>query len=214
MATFFKGYVITMWNVDNGIHGPELNWKQPWLLHNSGVIDWDGHSRDQLPNTVVEDGVSYEVAGIWYPALGYFLRNGHVCWKGESFKPEDAEYKLLELVRKHENYEPLNEQRLYVSVYRNGDGYDCTNGGVSSNTNDIWVYKNELAAIYASYFEPTLLYSEENLGFAIRRCCYPVVNGKVIRGMFGGNFIATSDSRFEEYGGEFPAIKVHDRIEY
>ena len=105
---------------------------------------------------------------------------------------------------------------LLVDVYRSA-GSDCTNGGISSRYDSLCVMNVD------GPFEP----SE-------RACAVMLVNGsygskhirpaKLVAGewvadrdkwyMAGGNFAATSDSRFSEFSdavGFYGAVAIHDR---
>lgn len=102
---------------------------------------------------------------------------------------------------------------ISISVYRNAEGYDCTNGGISSIYKDIlipheegWISVDEnnppenlCKVVYRELWGKTYLHIEpwkgpEHLGW-----------------MFGGNYAATSDSRFHEIS-EYP-LPIHDRQE-
>lgn len=104
---------------------------------------------------------------------------------------------------------------LRISVYRDGLG-DCTNGGLSGQYKDICVVNAD------GPFEPDdqtpAFKLEENYGGSIK--LVPVDQPEGVCGpMFGGNYGATSDSRFgekiEEITGSrfYGAVAIHDRFE-
>jgi len=104
---------------------------------------------------------------------------------------------------------------LSVSIYRDGSGYDCTNGGASSKF-DKGIVTGYKIGEDSQIFPP----SDDCPEYVILR---DFVNGgqERIRAvpvelvesgkwtMFGGNFLYTCDSRFPS---DQP-IKIHDRVE-
>lgn len=113
---------------------------------------------------------------------------------------------------------------MTVYVYRDNLG-DCTNNGVSSKVDQLTVMNVE------GPFEPTedrpAVILIQGPGGQPNPCIVPAVQDeetgawKEAEGwhMFGGNFAASSDSRWMEAGRVFtrgvsmPAIKIHDRVE-
>lgn len=112
---------------------------------------------------------------------------------------------------------------LLVSII----GTDCTNGGASSGT-DKAVLSVDDCDIFESGPDTPGFVALEYEDWETCRAGYPVVrkcDGKIVRvkvvpvfeiddapaegGMFGGNFLTTSDSRFPYYG----PIPVFDRFE-
>lgn len=110
---------------------------------------------------------------------------------------------------------------LIVSVYRNQD-VDCTNGGISSNAKGLCIINIK------GPFEPNESYP------AAMIVKHPTVKGIVrivpayydgynwyedLGTMAGGNYAATSDSRFtravEAITGHpfYGAVSIHDRVE-
>lgn len=114
---------------------------------------------------------------------------------------------------------------LLVSVYRDSLG-DCTNGGISANV-DKFCLVNVDGPFEPSKECPAVLLVKNNVGTTKSVKAVPAVQDEsgewVVRGgsMFGGNFAATSDSRFGQaiaklIGDEFrfwPAVAIHDRFE-
>lgn len=113
---------------------------------------------------------------------------------------------------------------VYVVCERNRE-CDCTNGGVTSRHNHLTLFydcekedavkfceDNEIDPDTALWFNPRMLWGE------FHPIAEPLIKPKgKIGGMFGGNFIYTSDSRFPSlYGAmncaHYP-IPVHDRFE-
>jgi hypothetical protein len=106
---------------------------------------------------------------------------------------------------------------IHVNIYKEGD-YDCTMGGESSYAKGLTVINAE------GPFEPSEDYPAAELVMA-----EPIGGRKILRlipvskkekwTMFGGNYGASSDSRFSELcerllGGSFyGAVAIHDRVE-
>ena len=99
---------------------------------------------------------------------------------------------------------------LMVFVLRPADGFDSTNKGISSKHEKLILVDDQL---------PEIFQADKDMP-AIRLVCR-FINGKVYlhvipyhenkRTMFGGNFIHSSDSRFQAISN-YP-IPIHDRIE-
>ena len=107
---------------------------------------------------------------------------------------------------------------LPINVYRQADCGDCTNGGVTSKYERLLLLCNE------GFVDVDLDNPPEELVRVVSRDLF----GKVVyhiepfasvkKGnigwMMGGNYAATSDSRFADMvGGIYGAIPVHDRQE-
>lgn len=107
---------------------------------------------------------------------------------------------------------------LPVSVYRDarrGD-YDCTNNGVSSRFRELLVICPD------GFIDVDENNPPENLCKVVKRHLFgrdvyhvePVARPKGAGWMMGGNYAATSDSRFHALCGDlYAAIPVHDRQE-
>lgn len=113
---------------------------------------------------------------------------------------------------------------LIVSVYRDsGSRMDCTNGGVSGRVTSLTVVNVE------GPFEPTddrpavMIIDGPRAGSAPNPILVNAVkvagvwmpdrpNG-MIGPMFGGNYGATSDSRFSRAAGGRRPLPIHDRFE-
>lgn len=105
---------------------------------------------------------------------------------------------------------------LPVSVYRDATPGDCTNGGVSSRFRDLLVICPD------GFIDVDENNPPENLCKVVHRFLFgrdvyhiePVARPKGAGWMMGGNYAATSDSRFSELCGDlYAAIPVHDRQE-
>lgn len=105
---------------------------------------------------------------------------------------------------------------LALEVYRTRRLSDCTNGGVTSTHDTILVEHPD------GYIEVDEKNPPENLMCVVKRFfagreiyhLEPVVEPEGAGWMFGGNYAATSDSRFDELiGGMYGAVAVHDRQE-
>lgn len=109
---------------------------------------------------------------------------------------------------------------LIVNVYRSGN-YDCTNGGISATVDRVCVV-NIKGPFEPNENMPAAILTTNQVGnpvlkpaFYVSPRVYEVQNGWF---MMGGNYAATSDSRFGEalraMGVDFyGAIPIHDRQE-
>jgi hypothetical protein len=101
-----------------------------------------------------------------------------------------------------------------VSVYRNAEYGDCTNGGVTKTANQVLLVGEGVPQMYEpeSFPEmPVLKLVKRNLfgrEYLHAEPIEPVRNG-CVGYMAGGNFIYSCDSRFPS---DYP-IPVHDRQE-
>lgn len=121
-----------------------------------------------------------------------------------------------QVINEHDGKKRLPKKGLLVWIYRNAEGGDCTNGGMSSNYCRAILIGEGIPEI----FEPTeetpalvlvrrALFSSRLNARHIYFHCEPLETyGKALH-MFGGNYIADSDSRFP---CDYP-IPIHDRIE-
>ena len=105
---------------------------------------------------------------------------------------------------------------LPVSVYRNADGRDCTNEGVSSR------FRALLIVCPDGFIDVDEENPPENLCKIVHRNLFgrdvyhiaPVAEPKGAGWMAGGNFAHTSDSRFSDMcGHQYGALAIHDRQE-
>lgn len=96
---------------------------------------------------------------------------------------------------------------ILVTVYRNPDA-DCTNGGVSSHYQQfVLIGEGIRGVLRPSERNPALLLQDVRGNLRAT----PVAGEGVVHigGMFGGNFIYSSDSRFPSS----QPIKIFDRFE-
>ena len=103
---------------------------------------------------------------------------------------------------------------LPVSVYRDLEIGDCTNGGVTSNPDNYFVVPCEDGHVTEEIVEKRGYIVLEPMEPAYKGC--PIrVKPRGVEGWYmnGGNFVYTSDSRFRETYGPAP-ISVHDRKEW
>ena len=104
---------------------------------------------------------------------------------------------------------------LIVSVYKDGSGYDCTNNGVTNRADYLCVVNVD------GPFEP----DPTRPAVCLEPGVFPgtaVITPVEVKGqsrMFGGNYAASSDSRWcravEQITGNpfYGAVPVHDRVE-
>ena len=116
---------------------------------------------------------------------------------------------------------------LPIYVYRQADGCDCTNGGISAE------YDRLLCLCDAGFIEVDLDHPPKELVKIVSRTLprlwdfsgdgdyestvyhiEPYAKPEHVGWMMGGNYAASSDSRFADMvGGIYGAIPVHDRQE-
>ena len=106
---------------------------------------------------------------------------------------------------------------LLVDVYKNGK-YDCTNGGVSARNIKGLCLTNVDGPFDPCEEYPAAKLVKQTFGFGSSVKVIPEeAEGK--QTMMGGNYAATSDSRFSEMieyflGHSFyGAVPIHDRVE-
>lgn len=107
---------------------------------------------------------------------------------------------------------------IYVTIYRDAGGSDCTLGGVTS------VKRGATRAILMGVPRGNVRESDIREDDVVLEVCAREINGEqhyyavpreigsALRSMFGGNFVYTSDSRFADRVGSRP-LPVHDRVE-
>lgn len=106
---------------------------------------------------------------------------------------------------------------LRINVYRPADGHDCTNDGISSRVNELTLVTTP------GPFDPTpdapAAYLVKGHTPGTARIVWRPIGGEGKHVMFGGNYGATSDSRFTRHiedltGAPFyGAVPIHDRYE-
>lgn len=103
---------------------------------------------------------------------------------------------------------------LLVSVYRSAsnNGYDCTNGGISSKHNSLILVGDGVAEVFEeSDRNPAIRLIKRKVMGREFWIAAPIEAGfsSGFPYMFGGNFLYSSDSRFPS---DAP-IKIFDRLE-
>jgi len=104
---------------------------------------------------------------------------------------------------------PITIIGIPLYVYRHGG--DCTNGGISSKTEIIYI---ETTDGFAMDVEPSLVFKVKNTykDYKALVQSYPSDATKEMIGpMAGGNYASTSDSRFSKISN-YP-LAIHDRYE-
>ena len=104
---------------------------------------------------------------------------------------------------------------LPINVYRTERLGDCTNGGISSRFNQLLLICDD------GWKEVDEKNPPENLVKLVRRDMLgeviyhiePYKEPVQCGWMFGGNYAASSDSRFAKMTGIYGAIAIHDRQE-
>lgn len=110
-------------------------------------------------------------------------------------------------------------EKINVRVFRDADGYDCSNGGITSNHRSLTLYSGDRNECYqqakeenrlheALYLNKRILWEEKHY-FA-----EPLERGKGCQ-MFGGNFVYSCDTRFANMCEDCThrPLPVHDRYE-
>lgn len=108
---------------------------------------------------------------------------------------------------------------MIVSIYRNADGSDCSNGGISGRYTRALAIGDGLPAIFeASPDMPVVVLMRGNLRGTAKVVPLSVVKSGAWS-MFGGAFIVGGDSRWNEAvnricGSEQSGVvPLHDRVE-
>jgi len=105
-----------------------------------------------------------------------------------------------------------NNLCLCVHVYRSSLG-DCTNGGVTATADTVYVAGSAKVPLEGySDHAPDLVLTRNGFGNVIAVPQLAPREG-FIGPMDGGNYVATSDSRWSRAVGMYGAVPVHDRYE-
>lgn len=106
---------------------------------------------------------------------------------------------------------------LLVNIYKTA-GQECSNGGVSAYADRAILIGEGIPQIFsAATGQPILKLVKGNLSGTVKIVPLEQPAGKC-GPMFGGAYVATSDSRFSEVvekicGTRFGAVPLHDRFE-
>lgn len=110
-------------------------------------------------------------------------------------------------------------KKILVFVYRAADGRDCTSNGLTSKISSAWLFSDAPINEIVQYcednnidFEKQLVLNKRTLWGERHFFAEPVCKNNGSQ-MFGGNYVCTSDSRFNEITGDYKPIPVHDRFE-
>lgn len=134
---------------------------------------------------------------------------------------EEREKATLELTRLKREVNAC-AYYIHVNVLRNGNGYDCTNGGETAQCDCFTLFTHRMnrnAVILA--IEEMGLNPAECLQVENRKPCGNDYYNAVLLTpgrrdkwhSFGGNFVYSSDSRYREVTSLPYPISVHDRVE-
>lgn len=111
-------------------------------------------------------------------------------------------------------------EKIDVRVFRDADGYDCSNGGITSNHRSLTLYSGDRDECYQQAKEENRLHEALWLNKRIlwnepHYYAEPMekVEGKWY--MFGGNFVYSCDTRFANMceDRQHRHLPVHDRYE-
>jgi hypothetical protein len=105
-----------------------------------------------------------------------------------------------------------------VTVYRDADGSDCSMNGITSQNTRLHACWNDddLFSLPTDFGNSDVVIKADRIcGDMITLRAFVIKDGKAktTGGMFGGNFIYCSDSRFPKIGDFSSPIPVHDRFE-
>lgn len=105
-----------------------------------------------------------------------------------------------------------------VTVYRDADGSDCSMNGITSQNTRLHACWNDddLFSLPTDFGNSDIVIKADKIcGDMITLRAFVIKDGKAktTGGMFGGNFIYCSDSRFPKIGDFSSPIPVHDRFE-
>jgi len=105
-----------------------------------------------------------------------------------------------------------------VTVYRDADGSDCSMNGITSQNTRLHACWNDddLFSLPTDFGNSDVVIKADRIcGDMITLRAFVIKDGKAKTsgGMFGGNFIYCSDSRFPKIGDFSSPIPVHDRFE-
>ncbi len=120
-------------------------------------------------------------------------------------------FETLEEVVKHSK--KICVKGLPCSVYKSKEIGDCTNNGISSKNDTLYlVSKDNLLPFNPKYIDKCIAVTEKTFGGVTYKNGKPLSHSKRWY-MMGGNFLHTSDSRFKEITGINYPLPIHDRNE-
>jgi hypothetical protein len=93
-----------------------------------------------------------------------------------------------------------------LSVYRDASGSDCTNNGITSKTDTIYLVHAQ-GFLDAEQQPREQVFIEQTLGGEVSLVAVDKTRDNMVGPMFGGNLATTSDSRVRKI------YRVHDRYE-
>ena len=110
-------------------------------------------------------------------------------------------------------------EKINVRVFRDADGYDCSNGGITSNHRSLTLYSGDRNECYQQAKEENRLHEALYLNKRILwdeppYFAEPLKKGEGVQ-MFGGNYVGTCDGRYAAMLGSRTSylLPVHDRYE-
>lgn len=123
-------------------------------------------------------------------------------------------------IKKAEDY-VNNVDYMHINVFTDKSGIDCTNGGVSSRYNKIYLFKEYLDKNEIIRFMKDILKENEEQAFIVEtlkmgsHIYERAIQVKHKSGilMAGGNYAYSSDSRYKDISKISYPISLHDRIE-
>lgn len=132
--------------------------------------------------------------------------DNELLFMGEETTGTEDPNELLGWMREHYYI----QSGLTATVYRNLE--DCTNGGISSLWNNLYLISDGKGPFEASDIRQCVCIERKNVFGEEYVCCKPAVFRKRWY-MSGGNFLYSPDSRFREITGISYPIAIHDRYE-
>lgn len=110
-----------------------------------------------------------------------------------------------------------NRKGMRLSVYRNVELGDCTNGGISSRYKTVTLVGPGVPEIFEVREDAPAVVIDQRIGYFFLRPEAEVPEGHC-GWMAGGNLVGTSDSRFTDLlkrltGARIGVLPIHDRSE-
>lgn len=177
------------------------------------------HSIFEESNPTCIKRVAHDSGTGEYIQLQAVLQVGWDCWTVQRFDNElvymgeiwpGCKYPDEVLGWMRENYEI--ESGLPAYVYRNYQLADCTRGGISAHTSELYVLSEHKGPSEPEDIRQCV-YIEGRKTCGEQYICSKPIYFRKLWYMAGGNFLYTSDNRFKEITKSKYPIPIHDRYE-
>lgn len=134
--------------------------------------------------------------------------DSELVYMGEICSRYKQQYEVQEWLQTNFNIEKC----FKADVYKNSKLGDCTNGGISSYTQELYIVSKQKGPFEPEDIRQCVYIEWNNISGELYISCKPVYFKKRWY-MAGGNFLYTSDSRFREITKSKYPIPIHDRCE-